>query len=167
MSTSVNRNVTVNTWGVPESSITHVADEMRQADIDELWASQKVSPIDGLRSSISLSDYACPLILNDKVVGIFGLVKADGVGADGVPWFLGTDEVDENPVAFIKASKKIVEAMQTWCPGLMNYVHAENEKSIRFLKKLGFTVAEEPEPIGVEGQLFYKFEKGVDRCVIQ
>ena len=160
-------SISVNTWKVPESSIVHVASNMRQADIDELWASQKVSPEHGLRASIIMSDYASPMIVNELVVGIFGLVISDGIIADGVPWFLGTNEVDENPVGFIKASKNIIQVMQQWCPGLMNYVHADNEKSIRFLKKMGFSVYDQPEPVGVDGQLFYKFEKGIDRCAIQ
>lgn len=160
-------NTTNIDWFVPEQAIIHVANNMREADIAELSASQRIDPEEGLRNSIKISDYASVLVIKNEIAGIFGLVRTQSLVADGVPWFLGTDVVDKYPLAFVKKTKKIVALMNDWCPELMNYVHEDNEKSIRYLKMMGFTVSKEAEPIGCDGGMFYKFNKGAEKCVTQ
>lgn len=159
--------ISVSSLPVTDQIIERVAQNMRQDDVNEIWASQRLGPYEGLLNSVRVSDRMGALFVEDDLLGIWGLVIADGFLPAGVPWFIGTDEVDNHKVKFLKASRYIVREMQKYCPELANYVSVDSKRSIRYLRNLGFSFDEEPVPVGVKGEMFFRFEKGMSTCAIQ
>lgn len=136
--------------------VEHVAANMRQADQDEIWASSNALPLPGLIESLRLSHFSSVAVINGEPIAVFGLVITQILGGVGVPWLLGTNAIDKHFRIFVRQAFILVDEMSRKCSTLVNYVHAENLKSVKLLKAVGFTV-DEPAPFGVEGELFHKF----------
>jgi len=97
-------------------------------------------------------DGDCKVILvNGEVEGVFGCA----FGKDfGVPWMLASDKAFEDTRYFLKESKRLVNSWQSNNKALLNYVHKDNHKAIRWLKYLGFTFMA-PRDFG--GETFIEF----------
>ncbi len=67
-----------------------------------------------------------------ELVGIFG------IGEDGCIWLHMTKVVDQCPIAFIRACKRIVNSLER--PLLYNTIDIQNTSLIKFIKHLGFKV---------------------------
>jgi len=119
-----------------QQSLEHIAQNMRQADIEEILASSYMDPLTSLMWSKAISDYCSIMKINGTPIAVFGLVRDNALCGDGSPWLLGTNEIDRHPKSYLKASKQIVAEMLKVCPKLSNYVHAKNEASVRYLRKL-------------------------------
>lgn len=141
--------------------IEYVADNMRAADVKEVWASGDRSPHSALWRGVEESDYSTVALIGDEPVAVFGLALHGILGRTGVPWMLGTDGVVKHKRVFVPNSRVVVSNMLDVAPSLYNYAHAENAVSIRWLKWLGFKF-EDAAPYGPHGELFHRFsmEKG-------
>ena len=142
--------------------VRYVADNMRQADRIEIAASHGYTPHEALVKGVARSKLCAVALINDEPCAVFGLVVENIVTGFGVPWLLGTDLIFKHKREFVEHTKIGVDEMIDVCPRLENWVHCENVKSIRWLKSMGFTMSD-PEPIGVNGELFMRFTK----CAIQ
>jgi hypothetical protein len=127
---------------------------LRQADVEEIWASAGLSPAFAVAYSIAHSKDSWAVLLNGKPVAVFGVGEISA--ALGVPWLVATDEIERHPVRFYRTSKAVIVRMKERYAHLVNWVDARNTLSIRWLKWSGFTV-EEPEPWGTYGMMFHKF----------
>ena len=130
---------------------------MRQADVDEVWASAQVMPDMALRLSLNASGG------NAQTAIIDGLPAAMlGVGLRcveyGRPWMLSTSVVDRYPGLMLRHSPCIVAQWSATFPVLINFVDARNLRSIRWLDWLGFTF-DPALPWGALGLPFHRFEK--------
>lgn len=112
-----------------------------------------------LYDSYVLSRTCRTVIINEVVVAMFGVVPHSIYSSDGSVWFLASDQVDEERKAFARISKNEVNAMCEKYSRLTNFVDADNKKSIRWLKWLGFTVDPNAAPSGPHRHLFHKFER--------
>ena len=144
---------------VTEYDIDHVAINMRQADINEVWASSRATPLEALQRSVALSEFACSVYINGEPQVILGLVKCGILSRKGVPWLLGTEHALKHRREFLKQAPIVIEEMLTICSYLFNHVHVENRESVRWLKWLGFEL-EDPIPHGPHGELFQLFHMG-------
>lgn len=77
----------------------------------------------------------------------------------GAPWLLATPALDHHAKALVRDGRDVVCWMREQFPVLVNYVHAENARSVAWLARLGFTIAP-PAPYGPRGALFHKFTMG-------
>ena len=136
--------------------IQHIADNMRQDDIDEVLAAGNSSPHSALLNSIQHSKAVVVATYNGEPLVVYGLVKQSILGSKGVIWMLGTDEATKFKREFMVYTKQVLHAMFEECDLLMNYVYTGNEVSIKWLRVLGFTI-EEPMPHGPNNALFHKF----------
>lgn len=136
-----------------------IAADMRQADVDEVWASNHHTPIESLMKGWDQSDYVS-VAVNDKdePLVMFGLVKRDVLSGYGIIWLLGTNNAMNHRREFLTKTPVIIDQMMTICPRLCNMVHDKNKESIRWLKWLGFTI-DDPVPHGPHGELFHRFHK--------
>lgn len=137
------------------SDIRYIADNLRQSDLDEITASHGMDARDGIELSVELSDFCDVMVVDGLPICIFGLVITPA--GEGIPWMLGTNEIKNHKKVFWEASKKTIKLMISVCNSLYNMVHAKNTISIEWLKKLGFEISP-PEPHGVYGELFCRFE---------
>jgi len=133
-----------------------IANDMRQADADEVWASNHHTPLEALLISWKLSHRSVIVVVDNEPCVMIGLVIRDILSGMGVPWMLGTNAALKHKRHFIKQVPGIIEQMLDICPKLVNYVHGKNEVSIDWLKRIGFTV-DEPMRCGPDMELFHKF----------
>jgi hypothetical protein len=133
-----------------------IAANMRQADVDEVWASNHHTPIDALINGLKVSDRSVVVIVDDEPCAMIGLVIRDILSGVGVPWLLSTDGALKNKRNFLIQVPSVIDEMLTVCPKLFNYVHIKNKISINWLRRIGFTI-DKPLPYGVDNELFHKF----------
>lgn len=146
---------------LPED-IEHIANNLRPSDRQELFAmrGEDADLYEILISAVRRSTWCvCAFAEDGEPVAVFGLAPVSMIGGIGSPWLLGTDRVREFSGALIRYGHKYITAMTAQYPELINYVDARNTASIRWLKRLGFTI-HEAAPIGHQGLPFHKFTMG-------
>ncbi len=136
--------------------VEFIAVNMRQADADEVWASHHHLPYEALMSSWDLSHSAVVVTVNDEPCVMMGLVIRDILAGSGVPWMLGTEGALKYKRNFLTQVPAVIDEMLSVCPRLFNYVHVENKTSVKWLKRIGFTL-DDSKPYGVARESFHKF----------
>lgn len=147
-------------YRVVPAQIEHIAPMLpyiRQADIDELWSANRVTPEDALTIGIKVSTEAWSGLVDGKPVCIFGVAPSSMLGGTGVPWMVGTSEVDKHAKAFLRRNKPYVKQMLTLYNYLVNHVDSRNTRAVSWLRWLGFTICD-ATPYGFEGVPFHRFE---------
>lgn len=138
-------------------AIQIIADDMREADRAEIWASHRSTPLKSLIKGVENSVSCAVVQIGGIPCAIVGLVIHDILSGKGSPWLLGTDHLMKHQSVLLKESPAVIDEMLKTCPKLFNHVHVDNKSSIRWLKWLGFKLAS-AEPYGVADELFHKFE---------
>lgn len=146
-----------------EAAIQLIAADMRDADVAEIWASHRHTPIDALMRGWELSDLSVIVECDGVPCTMLGLVVDCVLTGSGTPWLLSSNHALKYKREFLIQSPPVIEQMLDTCPRLSNHVHTKNRVSIRWLKWLGFTI-EEPLPVGIDKELFHRFhlEKVID-----
>jgi ribosomal protein S18 acetylase RimI-like enzyme len=115
-----------------------LAENLRQADLDELKAGGRTSPLEALKSAVMNTDlcYVARELDTDKVICLFGLVVVSE--QYGVIWMLGSDLLVKHRKQFIVQAQAFLDqfAKQVKCMG--NTVYSKNTLHIAWLRKLGF-----------------------------
>lgn len=137
-----------------EDHIPTIAVGMRDIDCREVAAASGNTPFKALEIGLENSELCWTGMIDRVPAAMFGVVN---LGYTGVPWMLGTDRLSLVSKRLLMDSKGYVKAMLGVNKLLQNYVHAENESSIRWLKWLGFEMSE-PEPYGVLREMFRLFK---------
>lgn len=121
------------------SLLAAIAENVRAADVDELWASVKLTPYEAMVNGSKWST-AFVLLVDGSPVCAFGVVPYSVLTKFGAPWMVGTNDLDRCAVDFIRHCKTdLVGFFGEW-DRLLNVVDARNAKAVRWLKWLGFTV---------------------------
>jgi hypothetical protein len=136
--------------------VAAIARDMRQADVDEVWLAARHTPIEALTDGWDRSNRSVVVTVDDQPCVMIGLVIRDTLSGIGIPWLLGTDAALKHRREFINSVKPVMDEMLSECWMLYNWVHSENRESIRWLKRIGFTV-EDPQPYGFDNAMFHKF----------
>ena len=141
--------------------LVELASRIRPCDRAELEACNH-SVLAAVTHSACSSTLCWAVREGDVLMCIFGVCPLPGHSGVGTPWFLGTTAIGpQHARALIAAPGPYIAAMLDAFPRLVNYVHAENEASVRWLRQLGFTL-DPAAPFGPKGALFRRFEK--TRC---
>ena len=139
------------------SLMGRIARDMRQQDIDEVWASHHHAPIEALVEGWQQSKFSTIVLINGEPVVMLGLVVRDILSGVGVPWLLGTNGSLKYKREFITQVPRVIDDMLNICPMLYNYAHVKNTISIKWLKRIGFSFSE-PQQHGPDDELFCKFQ---------
>lgn len=113
-----------------------LAPRLRSADRVELAAQGYADVEIALGESIVLSEEAWAFDHGGQVHAVGGVVAAEC----GVPWMLGSDELFNHRKALMTVPLNYVSRWLERFGLLMNMVHAENHQSIRWLRRIGFTI---------------------------
>lgn len=114
---------------------------MREADVREVWAASRSSPYSALRQSLEVCPSAKTGLVDGRVLCMFGVSRPTALSLVGVPWMLGTQEIESNARAFLRRSRQAVEDMKRQgFSVLANFVDARNTHAVEWLRWLGFTV---------------------------
>ncbi len=150
------------------SDIPLVADNMRQADIEELRAGDGATPREALLYCL-LHGRPCMTICkgDDTPVAMWGVVPAGH--PVGRVWMLGTDELVQNSrlrLRFLREVKQHFSVLDRQYAVLWNCVDARNTVHVRWIKWMGFTFIAQRPNYGAEGRLFLEFCKA-SPCALQ
>jgi hypothetical protein len=131
-----------------------IAANARQADIDELWAQARATPLAAMR--IGLCHGAKTGLLDGVPVCMFGVTPH---GADaGVPWMVTARGMESLSAQkrLLTASRAEFDAMKARYSMLFNVVDERNDAAKRWLAWLGFTLSDPVSygPLGLPFRLF-------------
>lgn len=146
------------------SDIAYLRNNLKQSDVDEVWASHHKTPYEALLEGYENSDQCLTVAKDGRAFAMFGIVPiaAGSVNDDcAIIWFLSGEELFRiKRFEFIRHSAGFVGFFFHRAPELkrfFNFVDVRNKISVRWLKKIGATI-HDPMPFGTEGLPFHYFE---------
>lgn len=144
------------TWATYEHAL-ELAQNIREEDRREVWASHKMEPLPALEKSLIRSNERWTALIDDRVMCIYGVAPKHLLSLDGMVWMLATDMLPKYSRLFLPGSRKWVSNLQGKYDYLFNYVDARNRVALRWLKWLGFKIYP-AAPFGALQLPFHKFE---------
>jgi hypothetical protein len=111
-----------------------------------------------IRSSIKRSMLCWTGLADGELGAVMGVTPIDTLSGIGCPWMLGTPVLDAHQRVLVRRTPHYIGHMLAAFPHLTNFVHAKNTTSVRWLRRLGFTL-HEAEPYGPYGEPFHRFER--------
>lgn len=146
---------------VVHTNLKHIAElsvTMRQEDKDEIWHLARLTAEKALRLSFETCPYNRTVLLEGRVVAIFG---CSGIkGEVGIPWMLASPLLTKIRKSFLRECRVFLEEMSEGYTSLYNIAWSKNEEHLRWLHWLGFSF-EDPHPAGPDGELFISFHKSI------
>lgn len=141
-----------------EHHIRRIAEGMRQADRDEVWASHGHTPEEAVQWAVGVSrDTARAGLADGECYCIFGVGARSYFSFEGHPWMLSHDDIEKHTKNFLRGSIQWIDEIKWDYRVLCNLVDARNTVSKRWLKWLGFTIYP-AEPYGKLRLPFHRFE---------
>lgn len=148
--------------GRPEADDLHyLAQHLRDADLLELRAvhGQDLDVQACLRTAVTSSEEAfVACTVYGEPIAVFGVAPVSLLGGQGCPWMLGTDTMDLYGREVVQLSRAHVKRWGLRYDHLFNFVDARNLRSIAWLRRIGFSLAE-ARPYGLAGEAFHRFER--------
>lgn len=145
------------------ADIVFLAPKMRQADRDEIKASDNVGAVEALMTPFEYKGHRTWSVIGtdeEYVIGMFGSVPTLDPEY-GIAWLLSSEELFNYKKEFIKQSPEWIEEMGKGYKYLYNWVDCRNEKSIKWLRYLGFNTIRRDEQYGKGKLPFYLMMKEI------
>lgn len=139
-----------------QDDIIRIGENMRAADVAEVWAAGRRGPCEALYRSMRASNECVTIDIEDEPIAMMGVAKRSLLSDEGYIWLLGTNGVAKHYRKLAPTIPPTLAAMGKHCKVLRNYVHERNTLSIRWLRRMGFTL-DEPAPYGAIGDSFHHF----------
>lgn len=136
------------------SDVDGMKNRLRESDIKEIWASHHYTPEQALKKCVDTVFAAT--IENGRPIGLFGINATELLGKKATVFMLATNDLEKIEMRFLRNCRQFIDYMLEYYPYLENWVHANNKKSIAWLKFLGATV-EDAKPYGIENEQFHHF----------
>ncbi len=143
-------------YGVTDESVEWVALHMRESDTREVFSATGLPNLDVLQYSVQQPGETLVAWDDEEPIALFGVSAPSLLSTTGSPWMLGTDRLKKYRRELMKFGKLYVKEWSQRYDTLMNFVHAENVTSVRWLRRIGFSI-HDPIPWGVRGELFHPF----------
>jgi hypothetical protein len=134
-----------------------LAANMRESDAAELRAVGHEDLLHVVRSSVARSLLCWSAFADDELCCVIGASPLNMLTGLGSPWMLGTPELDRHSRVLVRRTPEYIGRMLNAFPHLVNFVHAKNTTSVRWLRRLGFTL-HDARPYGALGEPFHFFE---------
>lgn len=130
---------------------------LRPADLAECRAYGHADMAANLEDSVRRSVLCWTGRVDGRLAAILGVTPIALLGGVGSPWMLGTPVLEQHWRVLVRVTPEYIDRMLQVFPHLFNFVHAENRTSVRWLRRLGFTVRP-VMPYGRLGEPFHPFE---------
>tara|TARA_E500000331_G_scaffold181189_1_gene174520 strand:- start:3358 stop:3843 length:486 start_codon:yes stop_codon:yes gene_type:complete len=130
--------------------ILHLAPKMRKEDVEEVLASDNMSPLESLVVPFTIKGAKIYSIIGTKeegVIGMFGSTPSTQAGY-GVAWLLSSAELFNHTRQFLKECPYWVAQMSEGYTHLFNFIDKRNWQSLKWLQFLGFEPKEEITEFG-------------------
>lgn len=143
--------------------VAELAGNLRQADIDELWAAGHHLPFKGLAMSVAHSHVAYSIMEDEHPVAMYGARHlGDGVG---IVWMLASPALERCSIQFIRNSVEYIDRLheESGCRVLANFTDKRNTLHHKWLKWTGFEFGSEI-PYGPDQMPFYEIRRVRNPC---
>jgi hypothetical protein len=138
-----------------------LAPRLRAADLAELVAAHgpDADPLALLRNGLAVTPDAVAAVQDGRVIALLGCAPAGTLMTPcGIPWLLGSDECSAHARLFVARGRQAVGEWLRQYGRLENYVDARHVASLRWLRRLGFTI-QPVQRCGPHGALFHRFTR--------
>ena len=135
----------------------YVAENLRQADRDELKAVGWDDPTAALEASIEASTMRVCILDNAGNPAVLGGCAPSPDADVGIPWMMSTEAIHDFPTEFLRISKRSVLKMHDQFPILTQMVDVRNHTSVGWMQWLGFQIRMVVPRYGVERRPFIHF----------
>lgn len=139
------------------SDVSSLVKYMRALDIAEIEAVSGPDIHAAVREAINISAYRYTALYKSSIIGVFGCAPLAALAGIGSPWFFGTALCSRVGISMTRYACALIEVTAWEYPHLLNYIDERQRRSVEWLRRLGFRVYP-PEPYGIEGRPFHKFE---------
>lgn len=140
-----------------EEHIDAIAARARPADVDEIWATGHHTVAQAMLAGMRYSTMAYTALFYDKPVCMFGVAPASLLGSKGIPWMIGTVDLEQYQFMFLRRSKAQLRKALLQYAELENYVDARNALAQRWLRWMGFALDTDAVPYGPDKMPFIRF----------
>ncbi len=130
---------------------------LRASDLAECEAYGPRGIAEGIASSVNRSVLCWSAFADGELGCIIGVAPINMLTGIGSPWMLGTPVLDKHQRVLVRRTPEYIAKMLNAFPHLVNFVHANNTTSVRWLRRLGFTL-HAAQPYGALGEPFHPFE---------
>ena len=142
------------------ADISYVANNLRQADADEVRAATGMDARLVLPSQAAGREIlAAGLRHNDRAEILYGVDPWPDTDTVGVIWMLSTPEIYDHPVEFVVMTQRELARFHERYELLTNFIDARNERHIKWLSWMGFKFIQRVESFGAEGRPFIEFAR--------
>lgn len=131
---------------------------LRPSDVREIAAAIGGDPDAAMLRCWETSEVRWAGLVEGRVVCVFGVVRPTALSSWGMPWLLGSSELNRwaTGLELCRRTGEYVREMRERFDLLQNYVDVRQHRSIHWLRWSGFHV-EPAEVWGVEGRPFSRF----------
>lgn len=136
--------------------IRHIARNCREVDRKEIYLYTMLTPLDALEVCVENSVACWTGTWKGTPIVMFGVCRENLLGEVGIPWLVGTPELEVYQIGFLRRCKKYFDRMKRAFPRLENHVWVENTTAIQWLKWMGFEM-DEPKQFGLGRANFIRF----------
>jgi len=137
--------------------VEHLIANLRPSDLAECRAYGRPDVEAGIKASVRRSLLCWTGLVDGELAAILGVAPLDMLNGIGSPWMLGTPVLDASQRVLVRRTPEYIAQMLKAFPHLVNFVHARNTTSVRWLRRLGFTL-HAAVPYGALGEPFHPFE---------
>jgi hypothetical protein len=130
---------------------------LRPSDLAECQAYGRGDIAAGIASSVNRSVLCWSGFIDGELAAILGCAPINMLTGIGSPWMLGTPVLDRHQRVLVRSTPEYIAKMLNAFPHLVNFVHTNNTTSVRWLRRLGFTL-HAAQPYGALGEPFHLFE---------
>ena len=120
---------------------------MREEEGRELEGTVDATPLEGLLSSLNLSQTAYTLRIEGEIAAIFGVTSSKD-GTIGGVWALTGPPAERFPIAYVKASAAGLAMLTVGFEHLITHPDARYKKAVRWAELLGFRRYEDDSLVG-------------------
>ena len=143
-----------------DSDVKSIVPNLRDSDVLELAAvmGPGKSTEQAVQESVDKSKETYSLILEGKVISVWGVADSEFVDNYGIPWLVATSDIEGLYVKIIRFSRDWVSHLSRDYEALYNFVHAPHWQSQKWLQMCGFNIVTSHK-YGFIGEDFYLFLK--------
>lgn len=123
-----------------------IARRLRTIDRLECYALGH-SPKQALRLGLVASSIAWTALVDGRPEAMFGACPISMIEGRGRVWLLMTEDAEHHHKALVRLGWRYTQALHEHYPILENFVHARNDRAIRWLARLGYALG----PVDVIG----------------
>jgi hypothetical protein len=98
------------------------------------------TPKEALRTGLLGSTIAWTVVIDGRPEAMMGATPISFMEGVGRPWLLMTDVAATKAVTLVRLGRIYTDAIHRHYPLLENWVHADNDRTIRWLTRLGYAV---------------------------